>query len=135
MYDPDWFIVKVEKESVVKRILLAEDSPFFRSMIKNYLTGAGYEVEATENGKEALNKLASEKFDLIITDLEMPEIDGFELIKEIRANPDYKNIPIIVVTSLAGEDIRRKVFDIGANSYEVKLNREKLLEEIENLLS
>ncbi|AEH23548.1 CheA signal transduction histidine kinase [Thermodesulfobacterium geofontis OPF15] len=135
MYDPDWFIVKIEKEKVVKRILLAEDSPFFRGMIKNYLVGAGYEVETTENGKEALNRLFSGKFDLIITDLEMPEMDGFELIKEVRASPDYKNIPIIVVTSLAGEDVRRKVLDLGANAYEIKLNREKLLEEIERLLS
>jgi two-component system chemotaxis sensor kinase CheA len=135
MYDPDWFIVKVEKEKVVKRILLAEDSPFFRGMIKNYLVGAGYEVETTENGKEALNRLFSGNFDLIITDLEMPEMGGFELIKEVRASPDYKNIPIIVVTSLAGEDVRRKVLDLGANAYEVKLNREKLLEEIGRLLS
>jgi len=104
-------------------------------MIKNYLVGAGYEVETTENGKEALNRLFSGKFDLIITDLEMPEMDGFELIKEVRASPDYKNIPIIVVTSLAGEDVRRKVLDLGANAYEIKLNREKLLEEIERLLS
>ena len=135
MYDPDWFIVKVGKEEKTRRILLAEDSPFFRGMIKNYLTSAGYEVEAVENGRQALSKLSSEKFDLIITDLEMPEVDGFELIKEIKTNPDYKNIPIVVVTSLAGEDVRRKVYDLGANSYEVKLNREKLLEEVERLLS
>ncbi|PMP69119.1 MAG: chemotaxis protein CheA [Thermodesulfobacterium geofontis] len=136
MYDPEWFIVRRKKEEKVKKILLAEDSPFFRGMIKNYLEGAGYEVETVENGKEALNKLLSgTKFDLIITDLEMPEMDGFELIKEVRSNPDYKNLPIIVVTSLAGEDVRRKVFEIGANSYGLKLNREKLLEEVESFLS
>jgi len=135
MYDPDWFIVKGKVEEKAKKILLAEDSPFFRGMMQNYLKGAGYEVEVVENGKEALNKLLSgEKFDLIVTDLEMPEMDGFDLIKEIRSNPDYKNIPIIVVTSLAGEDIRRKALEIGANSYEIKLNREKLLKEIETLL-
>ncbi|MCD6548754.1 MAG: chemotaxis protein CheW, partial [Thermodesulfobacterium sp.] len=135
MYDPDWFIVKGKVEEKAKKILLAEDSPFFRGMMQNYLKGAGYEVEVVENGKEALNKLLSgEKFDLIVTDLEMPEMDGFDLIKEIRSNPDYKNIPIIVVTSLAGEDIRRKALEIGANSYEIKLNREKLLKEIEILL-
>jgi len=135
MYDPDWFIVKGKVEEKAKKILLAEDSPFFRGMMQNYLKGAGYEVEVVENGKEALNKLLSgEKFDLIVTDLEMPEMDGFDLIKEIRSNPDYKNIPIIVVTSLAGEDIRRKALEIGANGYEVKLNREKLLKEIETLL-
>ncbi len=135
MYDPEWFIVKIEEERA-KRILLAEDSPFFRNMIKNYLEGAGYEVETAENGKEALERLLSgAEFDLIVTDIEMPEMDGFELIKEVRSNPEYKDIPIIVVTSLAGEDIRRKALEVGANSYEIKLNREKLLEEINNLLS
>jgi len=135
MYDPDWFIVKI-KEEKKKRILLVEDSAFFRNMIKNYLEGSGYEVELAENGKKALNKLASEgHFDLIITDLEMPEMDGFELIKVLRSNPDYQNIPIIVVTALIGEDIRRRALELGANGYEIKLNREKLLEEIKNLLS
>ncbi len=135
MYDPEWFIVKVEEEEGPKRILLAEDSPFFRNMIQNYLEGAGYEVVSAENGKKALDILLSgEKFDLIVTDIEMPEMDGFGLIKEVRSNPEYKDIPIIVVTSLAGEEIRRKVLEVGANSYEVKLNREKLLEEIHNLL-
>lgn len=136
MYDPEWFIVKTKDEERKKRILLVEDSPFFRNMIQNYLEGAGYEVEVAENGKEALGRLLSgEKFDLIVTDLEMPEMDGFELIKEVRAKSDFKDIPIIVVTSLSGEEIRRKVLEIGANSYEVKLNREKLLGEIEELLS
>ena len=135
MYDPDWFVVKI-KEKKKKRILLVEDSAFFRNMIKNYLEGSGYEVELAENGKKALNKLASEgHFDLIITDLEMPEMDGFELIKVLRSNPDYQNIPIIVVTALIGEDIRRRALELGANGYEIKLNREKLLEEIENLSS
>ena len=135
MYDPEWFIVKI-KEEKKKRILLVEDSAFFRNMIKNYLEGSGYEVELAENGKKALNKLASEgHFDLIITDLEMPEMDGFELIKVLRSNPDYQNIPIIVVTALIGEDIRRRALELGANGYEIKLNREKLLEEIKNLLS
>ncbi|MCU4137338.1 MAG: Chemotaxis protein histidine kinase CheA [Thermodesulfobacteria bacterium] len=135
MYDPDWFIVKI-KEEKKKKILLVEDSAFFRNMIKNYLEGSGYEVELAENGKKALNKLASDgHFDLIITDLEMPEMDGFELIKVLRSNPDYQNIPIIVVTALVGEDIRRRALELGANGYEIKLNREKLLEEIENLLS
>ena len=135
MYDPEWFIVKI-KEEKKKKILLVEDSAFFRNMIKNYLEGSGYEVELAENGKKALNKLASDgHFDLIITDLEMPEMDGFELIKVLRSNPDYQNIPIIVVTALVGEEIRRRALELGANGYEIKLNREKLLEEIENLLS
>ena len=136
MYDPEWFIVKREEEEVgPARVLLAEDSPFFRNMVTNYLTGAGYEVESAENGKVALEKLkADPNFDIIVTDLEMPEMDGFDLIKAVREMPEFKDLPILVLTSLSGEDIKRKVFELGANAYEIKLEREKVLRSIEELL-
>jgi two-component system chemotaxis sensor kinase CheA len=136
MYDPEWFIVKREEEEVgPARVLLAEDSPFFRNMVTNYLSGAGYEVESAENGKVALEKLKSDpNFDIIVTDLEMPEMDGFGLIKAVREIPEFKELPILVLTSLSGEDIKRKVFELGANAYEIKLEREKVLRSIESLL-
>ncbi|QER42070.1 hybrid sensor histidine kinase/response regulator [Thermodesulfobacterium sp. TA1] len=137
MYDPEWFIVKIKEEEIhVKRILLAEDSPFFRNMMKNYLSAMGFEVVCVENGREALEKLNIDPhFDLIITDIEMPEMDGFELLKELRANPQFSKLPVIVVTALAGEDIKKKVFELGANGYEVKLQRDQVLERINQLLS
>ncbi len=137
MYDPEWFIVKEEEEEIQPvRILLVEDSPFFRNMMKNYLETAGYQVEDVENGKEALNKLTTDpNFDIIITDIEMPQMDGFELIKALKSDPNLNKIPIIVVTALAGEDIKKKVFELGADGYEVKLQRDRVLETIENLLS
>ncbi len=136
MYDPEWFIVKRKiEEEMAYRILLAEDSPFFRNLISNYLKSAGYEVEAAENGKKALEKLSSDlKIDLLITDIDMPEMDGIELVKTLRENPNFKSLPIIVLTSLTGEDIRRKVMEAGADAYEIKLARERVLEVIENLL-
>lgn len=139
MYDPEWFIVKrkVEEEKKVYRILLAEDSPFFRNLVSNYLHSAGYEVETAENGKLALEKLSFSdvKFDLLITDLEMPEMDGIELIKTLRENPNFRDLPIIVLTSLTGEDIKRRVTEAGADAYEIKLSRERVLLAVENLLS
>ncbi|WP_038057179.1 chemotaxis protein CheW [Thermodesulfobacterium hydrogeniphilum] len=135
MYDPEWFIVK-EEDVQPRKILLVEDSPFFRNMMKNYLETAGYQVEDAENGKEALNKLTTDpNFDIIITDIEMPEMDGFELIKVLKSDPNLNKIPIIVVTALAGEDIKKKVFELGADGYEVKLQRDRVLETIKNLLS
>ncbi len=135
MYDPEWFIVK-EEDVQPRKILLVEDSPFFRNMMKNYLETAGYQVEDAENGKEALNKLTIDpNFDIIITDIEMPEMDGFELIKVLKSDHNLNKIPIIVVTALAGEDIKKKVFELGAEGYEVKLQRDRVLETIKNLLS
>ncbi len=128
MYDPEWFIAKTEEEEKTYRILLAEDSPFFQNMIKNYLHQAGFEVELAENGEVALNKIKSGfKPDLIITDLEMPVMNGFEFIKNVRSIPEFREIPIMVLTSLSGEDVKRKVFELGANAYEIKLERERVL--------
>jgi len=137
MFDPEWFIVKrkEEEEEGPVKILLAEDSPFFQNLINNYLHQAGYEVEMAVNGEEAMNKLKSGfKPDLIITDIEMPVMDGFQLIKEVRSMPEFRDIPILVQTSLAGEDIRKKVFELGANAYVIKLEREQVLSAIEELL-
>lgn len=134
MYDPEWFLVK-EEEKEPLQILLAEDSPFFQNMISNYLTQAGYIVEVAENGEVALNKLKSGlKPDVIISDIEMPVMDGFMFLKNLRSIPEFKDIPVLVLTSLTGEDIKRKVYELGANAYEVKLEREKVLGAISKLL-
>jgi len=138
MFDPEWFIVKRKEEETLepKMFLLAEDSPFFQNLIKNYLTQAGFEVEVAENGKVALEKLMQnpEQYSLLITDIEMPEMDGFTLIAEVRKNPQFANLPILVQTSLAGEDVKKKVMELGANAYQVKLDREKVLTAINELL-
>uniref|UniRef100_A0A832GN32 histidine kinase n=1 Tax=Caldimicrobium thiodismutans TaxID=1653476 RepID=A0A832GN32_9BACT len=136
MYDPEWFLVKREaEEEVPLTILLAEDSPFFQNLISNYLTQAGFIVELAPNGEEALKKLKSGfRPDLIISDIEMPQMDGFQLVKEIRSMPEFREVPIMVLTSLTGEDVKRKVFELGANAYEVKLERERVLATIMRLL-
>ncbi|MFN3504676.1 MAG: chemotaxis protein CheW [Caldimicrobium sp.] len=134
MYDPEWFIVKTEETGPLK-ILLAEDSPFFQNLVANYLKQAEFEVEIAENGEVALTKLKSGyRPDVIISDLEMPVMDGFEFIKSVRANPELRDIPILVLTSLTGDYVRKKVFELGANAYEVKLEREKVLRAINELV-
>jgi two-component system chemotaxis sensor kinase CheA len=138
MFDPEWFVVKGKEEETLepKMFLLAEDSPFFQNLIKNYLTQAGFEVDVAENGKVALEKLMQnpEQYSLLITDIEMPEMDGFTLIAEVRKNPQFANLPILVQTSLAGEDVKKKVMELGANAYQVKLDRGKVLTVINELL-
>ncbi|MEN3038895.1 MAG: chemotaxis protein CheW [Candidatus Kryptonium sp.] len=135
MFDPEWFTVKKPDRAEPVSILLAEDSPFFQNMISNYLSQAGYYVEVAPNGEEALKKIkAGFKPDLIISDIEMPVMDGFAFVKEVRSYPEFREIPIMVLTSLTGEDVKRRMIELGANAYEVKLEREKVLATVERLL-
>lgn len=103
-----------------KIILIADDSPTIRKFVSFSLTMNGFEVIPACDGMEALEKLPLNKIDLVITDLNMPNLDGFELIRTIRNNEEYHEIPIIILSSLsASEDIERGM-SYGANSYLVK---------------
>lgn len=103
-----------------KIILIADDSPTIRKFVAFSLTMNGFEVISACDGMEALEKLPLNKIDLVITDLNMPNLDGFELIRTIRNNEEYHNIPIIILSSLSqSEDIERGM-GFGANSYLVK---------------
>jgi len=91
-----------------KVILVADDSPSIRKFVSFSLTMQGYEVISACDGMEALEKLPNSKVDLVVTDLNMPNMDGFELIKAIRANPEYQELPIIILSSLSSsEDIEK----------------------------
>ena len=135
MYDPDFFTVPEEEVVRGARILLAEDSTFYRNLLSSYLEAAGFEVVTAEDGQQAWEKLQSEPFDLLITDIEMPNMDGFELTKQVRASEALKELPIIAVTSLSGEEDRRKGLDAGVNDYQPKLDRDQVLEAVSRLLA
>lgn len=103
-----------------KVILIADDSPTIRKFVSFSLTMQGFEVIAASDGMEAIELLPNKKVDLIITDLNMPNLDGFELIKSIRENLAYGEVPIIILSSLAGSEEIEKGMSCGANSYLVK---------------
>jgi len=103
-----------------KVILVADDSPTIRKFVSFSLTMQGFDVVTVSDGMEALEKLPFKKFDLIITDLNMPNLDGFELIRTIRENEEYKEVPIIILSSLSGSLEIEKGMSYGANSYLVK---------------
>ena len=88
-----------------KVILVADDSPSIRKFVSFSLTMQGYEVISACDGMEALEKLPNAKVDLVVTDLNMPNMDGFESIKAIRANPEYEELPIIILSSLSSGKI------------------------------
>ncbi len=104
-----------------KKILFVDDSPTMRRIIKNTLNKLGYEdlIEA-ENGMDAFEKVKSEAVDLIITDWNMPEMNGEELIRLLRSEPDYKNIPVIMITTRGMKDDVLTALSLGVNGYVVK---------------
>ena len=103
-----------------KVILVADDSPSIRKFVSFALAMKGFEIISVSDGMEALEKLPTGKISLVITDLNMPNLDGFELIKAIRNNEEMKNIPIIILSSLAGSEEIQKGMEFGANSYLIK---------------
>lgn len=117
------------------KIIIVDDSISIRKYVSHFLTRAGYEVEVASDGFEALNKIGQTKVDLIVTDLEMPVMHGYELIAELKRVPDLSRIPIIVLTSRAGEKHRQKAFEMGAQEYVVKpFEEDVLIDSIKKLL-
>ncbi|MBN1301160.1 MAG: response regulator [Melioribacteraceae bacterium] len=100
-----------------KSILVADDSPTIRKFVSFTLAARGFKITSANDGMEALELLPSEKFDLIITDLNMPNIDGFEFIRTVRQSDEYRNIPIIILSSLGGDSDIDEGLSCGANSY------------------
>ncbi len=105
----------------MKNVLIVEDSKAIRSMIRISLEEAGdfFAVEAS-NGFEALKTLPSRRFDLIITDINMPDINGLELIGYVKSNPTYQGIPLIIVSTEKSEEDKKRGLALGAAGYVVK---------------
>lgn len=117
------------------KILIVDDCPTTRKLMGLSLKSKGFDVVAAENGIDAIEKLASSKVNMIVTDLNMPYMDGLELIKRIRS--DYgKDIPILMVTTEADETEKKKAFEAGANGYLVKpVTAEQMKESIKIILN
>jgi two-component system chemotaxis sensor kinase CheA len=114
---------------VRKTILLAEDSGFFRSKVKKFLEQEDWQVIACEDGLDAWEKLQAPEIhvDLLLTDIEMPRMNGFELCQKVRGHKRWNHLPVLAVTSLAGDEDRSHGLKVGVNEYMVKLDRDQLL--------
>jgi two-component system chemotaxis response regulator CheY len=120
----------------MKNILIVEDSKAIRTMIRVSLEEAGgfFAVEAG-NGFEALKTLPSRRFDLIITDINMPDINGLELIGYVKSNPTYRDIPFIIVSSEKSDEDKKRGIALGAVGYVVKpFRKEELMAMVMNAL-
>ena len=102
------------------KLLIVDDDKTTRKLLSLYLKGKGYEVVPAENGLDAIEKLGTESINLIVTDMNMPYMDGIELTKILRSDSNLKNIPIIMVTTEADDDEKKKAFDAGVDDYLVK---------------
>ena len=119
-----------------KIALIADDSSTVRKFVGFALKSMGIEVVTASDGMDALEKLTSENFDIVITDLNMPYVDGYELIASIREIEDYKDVPIIILSSESGDEDKSKGFSVGANSYMIKpFDAKKLQYEVSKFLS
>ncbi len=111
---------KKEAEQQVSSILVAEDSITARTLLKNILELAGYRVQTAIDGVEGFTALQREHFDLVVSDVEMPRMNGFELTSRIRADKRLAELPVILVTALESPEDRKRGIEVGANAYLVK---------------
>ncbi|PLX53913.1 MAG: hybrid sensor histidine kinase/response regulator [Desulfobacteraceae bacterium] len=137
--NPEWFpdrktLQNVEGENIT--ILYAEDSNFFRNQVKGFMEEEGYNVIGAEDGIVAWNLLLehSEEVTLVVTDIEMPNLDGYELSEKIRKDKRFADLPIIALTTMAGEENIAKGEVVGIDDYQIKLDREKLMRSVHNYL-
>ncbi len=119
--EPHYLISKTNKNHALtlkdKRILIADDDPRNIFVLASALEDFGAEILEAENGKVALEMLEQQRVDLILMDIMMPEMNGYQVIKAIRSSKVYGNIPIIAVTAKSLKDDREKCMEAGANDY------------------
>ena len=106
----------------MNKILFVEDEPNLQKTISEVLVQEGYKVFGAGDGEEGLKIAKQEKPNLILLDLILPKKDGFEVLKELKADNDLKDIPVIVLTNLEGVGDVEKALEIGATTYLVKAN-------------
>ena len=114
------------------KILVVEDSPTTRAMIISAIeeVAGGLEIFESKNGFEALKLLPHHSFDLIITDINMPDINGLELVSFVKRNQAYRHIPLIIITTEGSERDREKGLSLGANEYLVKPFNPEMLQNV-----
>ena len=119
-----------------KRVLVVEDSITSRLLLKHILEGAGYQVDTAVDGLDALSRLRQEEFDAVVSDVEMPRMDGLALTERIRASQKTEDMPVILVTSLQSPEEKERGLRVGADAYVVKgsFDQDNLLKTIRRLI-
>ena len=118
-----------------RKVLIAEDHPINRELLREMVTSLGYQVIEAGDGEETLRKIQETTPDLAIIDLQMPKIDGLEVIRQLREQPEYADFPVIALTAYAMRGDRERMLDAGFTAYLAKPVRlEALKAELKRLL-
>ncbi|MEN6348765.1 MAG: chemotaxis protein CheW, partial [Syntrophomonas sp.] len=134
MADPDHYKIERIHENKQHKILVVEDTPFFQKLEKDYLEEAGYHVLTANHGKEAWQLLQENQVDAVVCDIQMPVMDGIELVKRIRADKNLAYLPVMALTSMTGEMQKKEGLDAGFDMYEFKLDKMQLLNMLGSML-
>jgi len=123
-------------EAAKKTILVVEDSITSRMLLKNILETSGYTVVTAVDGIDAMTRLKTEKFDAVVSDVDMPRMNGFNLTEKIRGDKKIAELPVVLVTALGSREDRERGIDVGANAYIVKssFDQSNLLETLRRLI-
>jgi two-component system chemotaxis sensor kinase CheA len=132
-FDPS---IHEKEQKTQQKILIVEDSLTTRELEKSIMTSVGYFVETAVDGIDALNKIATSKPDLIITDIQMPRMDGFRMTEKLKQEAKYKDIPVVMVTALARDAEKKRGIELGADAYITKtdFDQSHLVDIIEQLI-
>lgn len=120
---------------MTKNILIVDDSESIRELVGLTLESSGYQIEKGVDGKDALRFLDGRELDLVITDLNMPEMDGIQLIREIRKNPSYNTVPILMLTTESQASKKDEAKAAGATGWIVKpFVQDKLIQVVKKVI-
>ena len=103
-----------------KRALVLDDQKINRIFIKTFLVTKGYEVDTAEDGLDGLQKIKDSSFNLIFSDIEMPNMNGLEFLKNIKNDPSYRNVPVVMLSTLDKPEVIERAMKMGATHYMVK---------------
>ncbi|MHB8766914.1 MAG: chemotaxis protein CheW [Deferrisomatales bacterium] len=132
--EPDDGICRAERRRG-KTVLVAEDSSVIRKVLENYLAKAGFTVEITANGQEAWRCLeAGRRVDAVVSDIEMPVMDGHHLTRRIKSDPRFRGLPVVLYSSMIYEEMRRKGEAVGADAQICKPELKQLPETLDGLI-
>lgn len=120
-----------------KRLVMVEDEESIRELYKRQLQLAGLQVDAFANGKEGLNAILNGNYDLILLDIMLPDINGLEILKEVKKNEKTKVLPVLLLTNLGQDAVIKEGFQLGAEGYILKAayTPDQIIQEIKNVLA
>jgi len=125
----------VKEESMPRLVLGVDDCRITRRLLPMYLREAGFEVVLAENGLDALEQLGREPCSVVVTDLNMPHMDGVEFARSVKENPFFQDIPVIILTTQGEEEERESGLEAGASVFLSKpITQEALIREVERVL-